>query len=210
MNLVLPGHIIQRAYQRLEIADASLRDLKAAVSFEQFQIYWLSILTNAGGVLNTIESAQKVSPQARQWYGEMKRLMNRDKFLRYMYHLRNAEEHNSQRTYGVRVPGGSIDFQGGTYVHTSAGAAITIGPDGVILAPGMLMSIEGVMPKASRVDVVLWDVVDERHSTVYEVPSEFQGHSLDPCRPETFAGLYLAFIRSKLSEISVMRQPSVY
>ena len=90
---------------RLPKAEASLEHLRASKNFPEAASAWSTYLQNTGNFLHVLEAWCKLTPQRRQWYGNVRREGRKDPLLLYMYQARNAEEHETSLC-SVEVPVG--------------------------------------------------------------------------------------------------------
>ncbi|WP_374942586.1 hypothetical protein [Sphingomonas sp.] len=202
MAYAFPVVVLHRANQRLHMALAAYHNMLRPYDFNQFKMIWSDFMSNTGAVIHALEAGSKGSPQLRQWYGNLKREMRNEPFLKYMYQARNANAHSASRMLGVRL--GQRSLPGRVFVLEET---INVDAKGHTLPPSILMSEEGNQVDTTGGVVVLWRVLGKRHGDIYDVPICFRGKALAPDKPHVFAALYQNYL-SDLVKTAAALEPA--
>lgn len=95
---------ITKAKSRLRVAEKALSELKDCSEYEVFCDTWYTFLVAAKNVYTVLEQGAKISPQSRQWFGNVKQIRRDDELLQYLFEARNDDEHGLENST-QHVPG---------------------------------------------------------------------------------------------------------
>ncbi|HZW15198.1 MAG TPA: hypothetical protein VFF66_02970 [Brevundimonas sp.] len=194
----MSGHfdskLIPKCHDRLKKAKRSLQLCRGARNFEEFESYWSEFLIHAGGVLNALDTGSKITPQGRQWYGDIKRAGRNDPLVSYMHQARNIEEHDAQ-SVSEHNPGGVGIGGSGEDVYISN---LVIGPEffrnPALAIKGKAWNQHGRTPSVSVTPAgpVLRPVT--YRDVVFTPPTEHRGRPLADTRPLAIGAAYIGYL----------------
>lgn len=153
-----PLHATRRDLERVR---RYVDQMKAATSFDEYEDAWMGFLDAAYRIPNRIRNAgqQAIDANEKQpfksWFGTFEARRDRDPFLRYSFHARNAETHSIQIAT-ERQPGGvSFRSTGTTHIREIRGYA-----DGHMefIGSGSPLKVEFTPSKVVMSSVVVRDV----------------------------------------------------
>jgi len=203
---------IAKCYDRLSKAKESLYKCRNSKTLGEFISGWSDFLIYTGGIIHQVEAGSKHSPQARQWYGKIKRESKADPMLTYLFQSRNSEEHETEPLLAQRPPipfgyrdtvTGEITFEDG--IDWGSGVqesekSIIYKLDKNFKAPNPRTFVFGALPTTPR----LRPVTDQRFNAVFSVPTSFQGKPISNPTPLVIGYLYIGYLEGLIDDASSM------
>lgn len=200
-----------KCHDRLNKSREALFRCRNAKSIDDFYSQWASFVGFSGSVIHAVEAGSNDTPQARQWYGGVRRFCKADPLLLYMYQARNAEEHGTESVIAhnpMPVVGRiNPDTDSLEPMNLVDGRTMVKNADGSVTAqliPGFSQSRAdwnigiGSVPTGP----VLLPVYDKRFGNRFAPPTSHDGKELRDTSPLAIGELFLTFLEGLVDQAS--------
>lgn len=85
---------IEKAKDRLASAKERLKDLESSKDYDRSRRHWYDFLLPSNAIFSILEQGAKGVSASEKWFVTKKDQRRTDELLRYLWHARNADEHN--------------------------------------------------------------------------------------------------------------------
>jgi hypothetical protein len=195
---------VQKAQNRLRLAEKQIPKLEAAASHQEFAGEWYFFLIAAKNVYTALEQGSKVNAESLRWYGAKKRERRDDPLLQYLFQARNDDEHGLNDVTRRKRQSTSICRRREGYASGVRIKSMIVHPDGRILhADVESMDDKPILVVETPAHSVL-QPVHARGGLTFPPPTSHRGKPLPNLRPVTVASLAVSYLRELVEEASAM------